>query len=187
MRYDKYEKRGALHWEEYENKTYYKDLVDDSLIPFEGIKSGTLLDVGCGDALTSYKLSKSGLIVTGIDIEHKGIELAKEKCGNSVELINISLGDFLKQGRFFDYLYCLDVIEHLENHQELVKIMSFINKFGVIITDDGEARAKKKDRYHVHEFSKQEFRKLFSEFRVEEIPIKNKYYFGYKVYATKNI
>ena len=38
MRYDKYDLRGALHWEEYENHTYYEELVNDSLVPFDEFK-----------------------------------------------------------------------------------------------------------------------------------------------------
>ena len=107
MRYDKYEKRGALHWDEYRNNTYYKKLVDESLAPFKEVKSGSVLDLGCGDGLVSQLLYMKGLDVTGIDSVPLGIEYAEKMCSDEIELITIYAEDFVKHLRSFDYLYSL--------------------------------------------------------------------------------
>ena len=189
IRYDKYDLRGAVHWHEYNLKTYYKLLVDDSLAPFLDIGGGTVLDAGCGDGVPSCLLSAMGFDVTGVEIEALGIKYAKKYCKANVEWINDSIENFLKENRTFDYLYCLDVMEHLDSPQPIVDLMKNIKKFGVIITDDSEARARKKDKYHVHEFTKKEFKDLFKDYKVEEIelnenlPRMGNHYFAYKIYA----
>lgn len=184
-KYDKYEKRGALHWWEYRNHTYYEELVDDSLIPFDNIKKGTLLDVGCGDGLHTQLLYQRGFDVTGVEVEELGIKYAREMCSNKIEFINSSIEDFLKSDRSFDYLYCLNTIEHLEDTNTIIEVMKNIKNFGVIITDDNEARSGKVDKYHVREFTKGEFKNIFKDFELEELKINNPTYFGYKVKNRK--
>lgn len=48
-----------------------------------GIKSGKVLDVGCGTGRISIELAKQGYEVVGIDISPKYIELAKAKASES--------------------------------------------------------------------------------------------------------
>jgi len=181
MRYNKYDLRGALHWEEYEGHTYYEELVNDSLVPFKDVKIGTVLDAGCGDGLTTDLLSKMGFKLTGVEIEELGIKLAKEKSKEDIEWVCKDLEVFAKECRKFDYLYCLDVIEHLDRPEALIDIMKNVKEFGIIITDDKEVMNKRKDKYHVREFTKDEFKEMFSEFELEEIPITNETYFAYKI------
>lgn len=81
--FDKYEKLGAYHWEWYTiNHTGYKDLVDLALkfLP----NKGSILDAGCGDGLTSFKLFEKGLSVLGIEINPVAINQARSECKKEI-------------------------------------------------------------------------------------------------------
>ncbi len=118
--FDKYQKNGAYHWEWYkENKFEYKDQVDYTLdrLPCDG----TLLDVGCGDGLTSYKAFKKGLNVIGIDANEVAIKYAKDKTRLFRDVMISGRLNFKAQSVYdihgenvFDYALLHDVIEHLE-------------------------------------------------------------------------
>ena len=81
--FDKYEKHGAYHWNWYDNNhTGYRDLVDLAISYFP--TRGSVLDVGCGDGLISYRLFEKGLKVLGIDTNAHAIQLANTVCRNKI-------------------------------------------------------------------------------------------------------
>ncbi len=179
--YDKYIRQGACHWREYRRTTGmergYQTIVDDSLAMFNGEK-GTLLDIGCGDGVSACKLSGMGYEVTGVDIDPTGIKLAKEMCKNNVNFICSKIEDFKVEE--YDYLYSLNTIEHLEDISIMTRIMRKIKKYGIIVTDDAEL-CKKGNPYHEKELYRDDFKELFKDFNLEEIPMRDKRFFGYKI------
>lgn len=186
MRYDKYEKKGACHWRGYNRSESYRGLVEASILPFVQVRRGTLVDVGCGDGLPTCKLSEIGFSVTGVEIEPAGIMWAKKKCTIPVEWICQSVEDFyedcIKNNKTFDYLYALDVIEHLENPEIMVKMMSIVNDFAIIITDDKDKMTiKKPNPYHKKELTKGDFQKLFKGYSLEEVPLLDERFFAFKI------
>ena len=68
---DQYAAKGAYHWDAYKRIPAYKQHVDHILDIFKG-RSGSLLDVGCGDGLISHKLARVGLGVVGVDNNELG-------------------------------------------------------------------------------------------------------------------
>jgi len=185
-RYTKYDNLGALHWRIYNKKRgRYYHLVNDTLVPFEKINSGTLLDVGCGDGVSGCLLAQRGLDVTGVDIEEMGIKYAKELCKEKVNWVCQDIENFrkhcLEKEIRFDYLYSLNTIEHLERGTVIMDLMDIVDKFAVICTDD-ESMKSRKGRYHTEEYTRESFQKLFKNFKLEEISVSRRY-FCYKVYA----
>ncbi|MCB9437111.1 MAG: class I SAM-dependent methyltransferase [Anaerolineales bacterium] len=76
--FDKYEKRGTYHWDWYASNHHgYADKVD--LILSQLPNNGTVLDIGGGDGLISYKAFEKGLTVTCIDSNEHAIQLAQRK------------------------------------------------------------------------------------------------------------
>lgn len=180
-RYNKYDKLGDIHWKSYNaGRGRYYELVNESLKLFKNIKGGTLLDVGCGDGVSSCLLSIMGFDVTGVDIEQKGIEFAKLNCLSNVNWICEDISDFIKRGEYFDYLYSLNTIEHLENPEVMIDLMKFINKFAIIITDNAEVKSKK-GRYHSIEYTRKSFCECYNRFKVEEIPLLDQRYLCFKI------
>jgi len=76
-----------------------------------------VLDAGCGSGTISYFLSSYAGDVTGIDSNPSAIDYARDafKAPN----LQFRLGQFgdLKGDKPFDRIYCIEVIEHLYEHQ----------------------------------------------------------------------
>ena len=94
-----------------------------------------VLDIGCGAGILAEALTKIELKVTGIDTSKELIAIAQShaKIDNlPIQYKNISIADYTKShSKQFDIVTCLELIEHLENPEELIKsIAKFCNPGG---------------------------------------------------------
>lgn len=147
----KYEIGGAYHWTWYQvDYAGYRRFVDriEALLPTQG----SLLDVGCGDGLMSYRFFRRGLLVTGIDNNSRAIELARKVCGETVLHspglgLRAKLGELqfacrgveeIDEDRAYDVAVCAEVIEHVERPAELVAMLRrAVRHYAIITTPDG--------------------------------------------------
>lgn len=84
------------------------------------LKSGKLLDVGCGGGRNSILFSKNGFQATGIDFSKKAIKLAnilkkEEKC--NADFIEKSILDEFSEENFFDLIIDFGCFHHLRKNQ----------------------------------------------------------------------
>ena len=82
-------------------------------MPFKGLD---VLDVGCGGGLLSEPIARLGANMTSIDAGDKNIEIAKihaKQSGLDIEYLNILPEDLAAQGRTFDFVLNMEVIEHV--------------------------------------------------------------------------
>jgi 2-polyprenyl-3-methyl-5-hydroxy-6-metoxy-1,4-benzoquinol methylase len=90
-------------------------------------KGDRVLDAGCGSGTISHFLSNYAGDVTGIDSNPSAISYAREafKAPN----LRFCLGQFdeLKADKPFDRIYCIEVIEHLYEHQVADVLELFYN------------------------------------------------------------
>jgi SAM-dependent methyltransferase len=101
MKFDKYEKYGAYHWDEFDRETEYREHV---LFVLEWVKEKSVLDVGAGDGLITKKLG-----AVGIDTSEYGVMLAIERG------VDVSLGSAYNLPKLsYEAVYMGDVIEHLD-------------------------------------------------------------------------
>ena len=83
------------------------------LRPFSGL---TVLDIGCGGGLVSEPVSRLGATVTGIDPAAENIEAARrhaEGQGLTIDYRSALVEDLVAEGRTFDCVLCLEVVEHV--------------------------------------------------------------------------
>jgi 2-polyprenyl-6-hydroxyphenyl methylase / 3-demethylubiquinone-9 3-methyltransferase len=81
--------------------------------PFAGL---TILDVGCGGGLIAEPLARLGASVTGVDPAPENIAVASahaEAQGLTIEYIVGTTEDLATQGRAFDCVSALEVVEHV--------------------------------------------------------------------------
>src|SRR6476660_9712283 len=81
--------------------------------PLEGL---CVLDVGCGGGLICEPLARLGARVTGLDPAVENIEAARRHAagqGLAIDYVNATVEDLEKQGRQFDAVVCLEVVEHV--------------------------------------------------------------------------
>ncbi len=83
------------------------------LRPFSGL---AVLDIGCGGGLVSEPVARLGATVTGIDPAAENIEAARrhaEGQGLTIDYRSALVEDLVAEGRTFDCVLCLEVIEHV--------------------------------------------------------------------------
>ncbi len=83
------------------------------LRPFTGL---TILDIGCGGGLVSEPVARLGGTVTGIDPAAENIEAARrhaEGQGLTIDYRSALVEDLVAEGRTFDCVLCLEVVEHV--------------------------------------------------------------------------
>ena len=84
-----------------------------------------ILDVGCGGGILAEALSDAGAIVTGIDAAGPGIEIAKlhaQDNNKSINYMESTAEDLLNSSEEkFDIVTCLEVLEHVPDHELLVR------------------------------------------------------------------
>lgn len=104
---------------------FISDFIDAN---FEKAK---VLDVGCGTGSITIPL---GLRhdVTGIDVDEKSIELAKLR--NKFDNVKFFSEDIGSVKDLFDVVLCIQVLEHLENPEKMMKEISRVAKKYVIVT-----------------------------------------------------
>lgn len=174
MTFDKYRTKGAYHYDWYKTEKWYKKCVDKCV---EFCK-GSTLDVGCGDGVVACLISERhpDWWVVGIDNDPTGIELAKK----SAPLALFKEHDLTKplKGKW-EYMVCLNVIEHLEHPERIKEIFNRnITKATIIITDVPQEHPSSS---HIHEFTPEELADLFSEYRVVPFQIDENFH-GIEVY-----
>ena len=104
------------------------------------IKKGSLiLDIGGYDGFISFKLheNKSDIKIVVVDIDRNGLEIALERGLNS---FNTSALNLPFKDDSFDFVLCLDLIEHIEKDIELIGEITRVLKYNgyVILTTPTE-------------------------------------------------
>jgi methionine biosynthesis protein MetW len=99
-------------------------------------ESSHILDCGCGDGTLAEYLTSLGHQVVGFDISNYAIKLAR-KVGINATQLDIrntnKLRCFLNKFSFcFDYSVLSEVIEHVENSEEILKIISEKSKVLIV-------------------------------------------------------
>lgn len=171
--FNKYRLKGAYHWQWYETEDWYKYLVDRCV----KFCKGSTIDIGCGDGLLCSKLAANKNLVVGIDPDEHAIKLAK--ANTPVEVITLQYG-IEDYGNEFEYLTCLNVVEHLHK-PELLKdyIRNNINKGAIITTIDYQGGALGED--HKFEWTYDEMMEFFKEFKPKGFRYKDTEWIGVEI------
>lgn len=98
-----------------------------------GNKGCTVLDIGCGAGFLCNALAKKGHEVTGIDLSHKSLEVAKKK--DETQSVNYIVADGYNppfdEGSF-DVICAMDFLEHIEKPETVIKkAASLLKKDGL--------------------------------------------------------
>ncbi|MEQ8654043.1 MAG: bifunctional 2-polyprenyl-6-hydroxyphenol methylase/3-demethylubiquinol 3-O-methyltransferase UbiG [Kiloniellales bacterium] len=102
-----------------------------SLVPLSGLQ---VLDLGCGAGLVSEPLSRLGAKVTAIDASEHAIAAAKAhaiESGLKIDYRNCSAETLLEEGKRFDAVVSLEVIEHVPDPG------AFVDMIAALVRPDG--------------------------------------------------
>lgn len=95
--------------------------------------NSSVLELGCATGYYTRELLKKNCTVIGIDSEKEAIRAARKINKNSI-LGDLNYPQHIKVGRTFDYVLCLDVIEHLVQREEMLNFVKRkLNSNGTLI------------------------------------------------------
>lgn len=91
--------------------------------------SGKLLDVGCADGTTTFRISQisNKLTVVGVDLYKESIDFAK-KSYKGVEFIASDAHKLPFKNQSFDYVCAIEILEHLEDPELALKEINRVLK-----------------------------------------------------------
>jgi Methylase involved in ubiquinone/menaquinone biosynthesis len=96
-------------------------------------KCNTLLDVGCGDGVIALFLRRRVSKIYGIDKSERVMKIAKKR-GMFVQKIDLDKEKLPFSNLYFDFVTCLDVVEHVRDPHGLIReIYRVLKKGGTLI------------------------------------------------------
>lgn len=137
-----------------------------------------ILDVGFGLGYGLNILSIKARELYGLDVDTKVLDHCKNTIlGKNPRLKHLNIFDGYNipfPDNFFDVVTCVDVIEHVENYDHLIKEMLRVSRKGVFLSTPNRRPeytnkdGSPKNYWHLREWSFEEFDKIVSKFgRVE--------------------
>ena len=111
-----------------DNVCKHFDLDPNADQPFKGLD---ILDVGCGGGLLSEPMARLGANMTSIDAGAKNIEIAKihaQQSGLDIDYRNVYPEDLAKEGKKFDVVLNMEVIEHVADTEAFMAASTSVLK-----------------------------------------------------------
>jgi Predicted glycosyltransferases len=137
-------------------------------------KGGHVLDCAVGEGIGAKILAKSAQKVTGVDIDPKTLQSAKDSLkGFNVELVCASAINLPFPNEHFDAITSIETIEHLPEHlheQMLTEFRRVLKKDGVLILSAPNIERSSKGKiapsnyFHLKEFRFEELSSLLEKF-----------------------
>jgi 2-polyprenyl-3-methyl-5-hydroxy-6-metoxy-1,4-benzoquinol methylase len=89
------------------------------------VQPKTILEVGCGEGYMLQAVAAAGLDVelTGVDISRPAIEEARARLDGRATLEVVDARDLARDGREFDMVMMLEVLEHIEQPEQMMPIL----------------------------------------------------------------
>ncbi len=104
------------------------------LKPLDGL---TVLDIGCGGGLVSEPVTRMGARVMGIDPGAENVEAARTHAadqGLAIDYRITTVETLAAEGRQFDVVLCLEVVEHVPNPAAFIELCaSLVRPGGMMI------------------------------------------------------
>jgi SAM-dependent methyltransferase len=132
----------------------------------------SVIDIGCGLGEFLRVCKSSDLNVIGLEVTKDIVDvLIKE----GFDVLNYSLLEFSKKQRRFDWVTCLDVIEHLNNPIETIEsLVNLVNEGGLLLIQSPNSKSISKygekaysltvDREHLNYFNPDTLIRIFSQY-----------------------
>ncbi|MCW2524522.1 MAG: glycosyl transferase family 2 [Frankiales bacterium] len=130
-----------------------------------------VLDLGCGEGYGSALLAEVAREVVGVDIDEAAVEHARRTYSapnltfESGSMVNTSL---LSDEAEFDVVVCFDAIEHVDDHEAVMKLArGRLAADGVLLLSSPDSAVYRHDHgnenpFHVHELTAEDLKSLLA-------------------------
>jgi arylsulfatase A-like enzyme/glycosyltransferase involved in cell wall biosynthesis/2-polyprenyl-3-methyl-5-hydroxy-6-metoxy-1,4-benzoquinol methylase/peptidoglycan hydrolase CwlO-like protein len=153
------------------------------------VKGKKVLDFASGEGYGSYMLSKEAELVIGVEIDEKTVKHASSSyIRDNLEFIQGSILKVPIEGeKMFDAIICFEAIEHVEEHEELMKeVKRLLRDDGIFIVSSPNKKVYTDDPdyhnpFHPKELYFDEFKKLLNNY------FTNTNFFGQRIYTASNL
>lgn len=169
--FNKYRLKGAFHYHWYETEDWYKYLIDRAVEFCDGLT----IDVGCGDGVLLSKLPKVSM---GIDSDSDAIMLCEQR-GLLVKKYDMDNTDHITIAGGFDYVACINTVEHLNNIDALLGLIRDARKGAIITTIDYQGGTLGED--HKFEWTYDQMMDFFKEFKPKGFRYKDTEWIGVEI------
>lgn len=181
----------------YDKLRYLPHLVD-----FAAYRDKTLLEVGCGAGIDLVHFARAGAFVSGVDLSHTAIELARQNFAQRGLRANLCVmnGEALEFGNgMFDVVYAHGVLQYTADAQKMVNelhrvlkpggeaILMVYNKYSWLnlIARLTKVPLEHEDAPVLRKYSIKEFKQLIEPFAThhiipERFPVKTRLHAGSK-------
>lgn len=176
--FDKYRKRGKMHWESMKTldirkfNAFQQARYDWILKLLGDINGRKVLDVGTGDGAFAYLMAKKRAKVTGIDNSAMGIQFARENVEEEKKKESWLECEFKEASAYelpfpdnsFDAVVACEIIEHVDHPERLLsEAARVLRPDGVaIITTPHRLTKVPSDPNHVTEYFPEDMNEMMS-------------------------
>lgn len=107
---------------------------ESHMLMYDQIHPGSsVLDVGCATGAVAERLKKIGCTVVGLELDPEAVKIAKKHC-EKVYRVDLEKLNTLPFNKNFDYILFMDLIEHLRNPENIIRIVrKYLNRNGKIV------------------------------------------------------
>jgi 2-polyprenyl-3-methyl-5-hydroxy-6-metoxy-1,4-benzoquinol methylase len=96
----------------------------------------TVLDLGCGEGFMLDALLRANIDAkfTGIDLSETALAEARERLGSRAELEHADARQLVSDGRSFDMVMMLEVLEHIPDPEQMLPILKQLARGHVLLS-----------------------------------------------------
>lgn len=147
----------------------------------------TILELGCGEGFVLSALADAGIQaeLTGVELSERAARIASQRLGNRAKIEHRDARELIDDGRRFDMVMMLEVLEHIPNPGQMLPILDRLSTGWLLLSVPWEPvfmasnfmagkniRRLGNDPDHVNHWGRRGFHKFIStHFDIIEMPI----------------
>jgi len=147
----------------------------------------TILELGCGEGFVLSALAEGGIQaeLTGVELSERAARIAQERLGDRAKIEHRDARELIDDGRRFDMVMMLEVLEHIPNPGQMLPILDRLSTGWLLLSVPWEPvfmasnflagkniRRLGNDPDHVNHWGRRGFHRFIStHFDIIEMPI----------------